>query len=187
MADEKGQAGVTIGSFNLNSTSSSRSVEAVNSVVKSKSELEAKGYVIDTKGPSAGSDGRFNVYVYPAEAGHKIGDRNNPKEAVHTFSVKYESGGHPVSKTAIAESFANNLGEFSQSVKQQKGYDPHQRVRDMEAKGQAQIGQEKSQGTYAASDKASMGSLSEQGGQAKQASAEVSKPPQEAPGKSMAM
>lgn len=70
---------------------------------------------------------------------------------------------------------------------QEGGYDPYQRVRDMEAQGQAQIDQEKSKGTYAVNDQANMGSLSEQGNQAKQASSEVSKGQREDKEKAIAM
>lgn len=70
---------------------------------------------------------------------------------------------------------------------QERGYDPYQRVRDMESKGQTQIDQEKSKGTYEANNQADMGSLSEQGDKAKQASSEVSKGPQEEKEKAMAM
>lgn len=77
--------------------------------------------------------------------------------------------------------------QASQPAAQENGNDPHQRVRDMEAKGQAQIDQEKSNGTYAANDQASMNSLDEQGAQAKQASAEMAQSQEQKQGKSMSM
>ncbi|MWV14169.1 hypothetical protein F3I62_18875 [Pseudomonas sp. R-28-1W-6] len=114
---EKEQPEVTIGSLTIKANSTSRATEAVNAIAQAKAEIEGQGYVLDTKGPSAGESGRFKVYAYEADAGHKIGDRNNGADAAHVFSVKYESGGYPVSQTALAESLANGLGEVAQQVK----------------------------------------------------------------------
>ncbi len=77
--------------------------------------------------------------------------------------------------------------QASQPAAQDKGYDPHQRVRDMEAQGQAQIDKEKEQGTYQSNDQASMNSLNEQSSQAQQAQAEIAQGQQQEQGKSMSM
>lgn len=120
------------------------------------------------------------------QAQHKASVEN----AQGTSTAKaQETGQAPqqVSATAGPGDSATKGSEAQQMSQQNGGYDPHQRVRDVEAKGQAQIAEEKEKGTYKQNDEASMNSLNEQGAQAQQASKEVSQEQEQKRGKTQSM
>ena len=120
---EKVERTVTIGNITFTANRTARSVAAVEAVANAKAIIEAHGYVIDTKGPSAGNDGRFKVYVYGVEAMHRIGDKNNLEDAIGAFSVQYMKGRWFASATALAEAMAKGLKGFADYLEEADAYD----------------------------------------------------------------
>lgn len=113
----------TIGNITFTANRTARSAEAVQAVANAKAIIEAHGYVIDTKGPAAGNDGRFKVYIYPVEAMHRIGDKNSLEAAIGAFSVQYMKGPWFASATAIAEAVGKGLKSFSDYLEEGDAYD----------------------------------------------------------------
>ena len=102
---------VTVGTFTIAANKTSRSRKAVSAIAKAQASIEALGFVIDTKGPSAGHAGSFPVYVYPAAAMHQVGDKNRAADAAYVFNVQYMKGRWFASSSAVAESMAYGLKE----------------------------------------------------------------------------
>lgn len=120
---EQKPSSVTIGNTTFTTNRTSRSVEAVSAIAKAKAIIEANGYLIDTKGPAAGNDGVFKVYVYPVESMHRIGDKNSIVDATCAFSVQYMKGRWFASATALAEAMAKGLRGFSDYLEEADAYD----------------------------------------------------------------
>lgn len=111
-----------IGNITFTANKTARSVEAVQAIAKAKADIEARGYVIDTKGPAAGSCGRFKVYIYPFALIHEHGERNSAATASHVFEVTYVKGKWFASPTAVAESMAKGLTGFAKHLEEEDAH-----------------------------------------------------------------
>lgn len=110
---------IQIGNTTFTANKTARSVEAVQAIAKAKAAIEARGYVIDTKGPAAGSCGRFKVYIYPFALIHEHGERNSAANASHVFEVTYVKGKWFASPTAVAEGMAKGLTGFAEHLEEE--------------------------------------------------------------------
>lgn len=93
-----------------------RSQVAVDSINASLARLKAAGFVVHTKGQSAGRCNRYPVYVYSLATGGRSSERNSFAEAIYIFDVTYMAGKWFRSTTAVAECVARGLERACESL-----------------------------------------------------------------------